>query len=307
MREDPRVANAASSSRAGPAFRERDDSALVDALLAGDEKTFAVLVERWGAVMLRLALVYVASRAVAEEVVQEAWLVVLRDLSRFERRSALRTWVLGIVVNVARSRARAEGRSVTLAPDVDERVVDSSRLQPEGARWPDHWSAPPAPWAVPEEALLAAETREVMLGAIVTLSPVQREVLVLRDLEGLPAEETCNVLGLSDANQRVLLHRARSQGTDRARAVLRRDGADVIENDLSERPAASSWSSSPTTSRPGCRRTIGRASKPIWPSASPAATDDPCAGVRPEESLSVDARDALMAAFGDWARRGDSL
>ena len=191
--------------------RDREDAAIVDALLAGDEETFTELVERWGGVMLRLALVYVASRAVAEEVVQEAWLVVLRDLSRFERRSALRTWVLGIVVNLARARARAERRSVPTELEVDEPAVDGGRFQREGERWPNHWSAAPAPWSVPEEALLAAETRDVMLGAIAALPPAYREVLVLRDLEGMPAEQTCNVLGLSDTNQRVLLHRARSR------------------------------------------------------------------------------------------------
>ena len=161
--------------------------------------------------MLGVARARVESRAVAEEVVQEAWLVVLRDLDRFDGRSSLRTWVLGIVVNLARSRARAERRSVPLPLDDGGPVVDGARFLPSDARWPGHWALGPLPWPGPEEALLASETRDVILGAIVALPPAQREVLVLRDLEGLDAAEVCNVLDLTDTNQRVLLHRARSR------------------------------------------------------------------------------------------------
>lgn len=189
-----------------------DDDALLDALRNGDERVFAELVERWSGVMLRVALAHVESRAVAEEVVQEAWLTVLRDLGRFQRRSSLRTWVLGIVVNLARSRARAERRSVPLPAEPAEPVVDPARFRPsDAARWPDHWAVGPVPWPAPEEDLLAGETRQVIFDAIPGLPPAQREVLVLRDLEGLTAAETCNVLGLTDTNQRVLLHRARSR------------------------------------------------------------------------------------------------
>lgn len=178
----------------------------------GDERVFAELVQRWSGVMLRLALAHVDSRAVAEEVVQEAWLTVLRDSERFERRSSLRTWVLGIVVNLARARARAERRSVARADLESGPAVDPARFRrPGAARWPDHWALGPVPWPVPEEALLAGETRRVILDAIAALPPAQREVLVLRDLEGMGAAEACNVLGLSDTNQRVLLHRARSR------------------------------------------------------------------------------------------------
>jgi len=161
--------------------------------------------------MLALARARLESRAVAEEVVQEAWLVVLRDLDRFDGRSSLRTWVLGIVLNLARSRARAERRSVPLPFDDGGPVVDRARFLPPDARWPGHWALGPLPWPGPEEALLAAETRDVMLGAIIALPPAQREVLVLRDVEGLDAAEACNILGLTDTNQRVLLHRARSR------------------------------------------------------------------------------------------------
>jgi RNA polymerase sigma-70 factor (ECF subfamily) len=188
------------------------DDTLLQSLRDGDERVFAELVERWSGAMLRLALVHVRSRAVAEEVVQEAWLVVLRDLDRFERRSSLRTWVLGIVVNLARSRARAEGRSTRVADEEGAPLVDPARFRrPDEARWPDHWALGPARWPTPEEALLAGETREVILAAVAALPPAPREVLVLRDLEGFGAAETCNVLGLTDTNQRVLLHRARAR------------------------------------------------------------------------------------------------
>jgi RNA polymerase sigma-70 factor (ECF subfamily) len=201
-----------SSNPSRPAGVNRDDDALLRALQAGDERVFSDLVERWSSMMLRLALSHVESRAIAEEVVQDAWLTVLRSLDRFERRSALRTWVLGIVLNLARSRARAERRSVALASESADRAVSPTRFLPsDHARWPQHWALEPVPWRTPEEDLLAGETRHVMLEAIGALPPAQREVLVLRDLEGLAAAEVCNIVGLTDTHQRVLLHRARSR------------------------------------------------------------------------------------------------
>lgn len=202
------------SSTAPQEFRRASgtEDALLEGIRNGDERVFAQIVHGWSSVMLRLALVHVHSRAIAEEVVQEAWLTVLRDIERFERRSSLRTWVLGIVVNLARSRARLERRSVAFADDAGRPAMDSARFRPhEARRWPGHWALGPVVWPVPEEALLAGETRTVMLDAIAELPPVQREVLVLRDLEGMSAAEACNVLGLSDTNQRVLLHRARAR------------------------------------------------------------------------------------------------
>lgn len=169
--------------------------------------------------MLRLALAHVETRAVAEEVVQEAWLTVLRSLDRFERRSALRTWVLGIVVNLARSRARAERRAVPVPSDTGGPPVDPMRFLPaDHPRWPHHWRAEPVRWRTPEDDLLALETRKVILDAIDALPAAQREVLVLRDLEELTGAETCHILGLTDTHQRVLLHRARS----RVRSALER-------------------------------------------------------------------------------------
>jgi RNA polymerase sigma-70 factor (ECF subfamily) len=187
-----------------------DDGRILAGLCRGDERVFSEIVGRWGGAMLRLALVYVGSRAVAEEVVQEAWLAVLGSVRRFEGRSALRTWVLGVVVNTARSRARAERRSLPVAVGVP--CVDPARFHPPDAvDWPDHWRVGPVPWPAPEEALLAGETRRVVVEAIAALPGALREVLVLRDLEGMTAAETCAVLGLSDVNQRVMLHRARAR------------------------------------------------------------------------------------------------
>lgn len=188
-----------------------DDDGLLRSVRAGDERVFTTLssggaasCSGWRARMSRVAI--------AEEVVQDAWLTMLRSLDRFERRSTLRTWVLGIVVNLARSRARAERRSMPLLSESGGPVVDSTRfLPPTHARWPHHWAVEPVPWRTPQEDLLAGETRQVILDAIDTLPTAQREVLVLRDLEGLSAADVCNALGLTDTNQRVLLHRARSR------------------------------------------------------------------------------------------------
>jgi RNA polymerase sigma-70 factor (ECF subfamily) len=196
---------------------DTDDAALVKALRDGDERVFSELVQQWSGVMLRLALAHAGNRAVAEEVVQEAWLTVLRSIDRFECRSALRTWVLGIVVNIARSRARVERRSIPV-PD-DGPSVDADRFLPaEHPKWAHHWKTEPVRWRTPEEELLAGETLTTILAAIADLPPAQREVLALRDLEGLSAAEVCNILSLTDTNQRVLLHRARS----RVRTALER-------------------------------------------------------------------------------------
>jgi RNA polymerase sigma-70 factor (ECF subfamily) len=188
-----------------------DDDGLLRALREGDERVFSDLVDRWGRIMLRVALSRIDSRALAEEVVQDAWLTVLRSFDRYERRSTFRTWVLGIVVNLARSRARAERRTALLASETTPSVDPARFLPASHPRWPHHWSVEPAAWRTPEDELLAEETRKVILGAIDALPPAQREVIVLRDIEGLPPIEVCNILALTDTHQRVLLHRARSR------------------------------------------------------------------------------------------------
>jgi RNA polymerase sigma-70 factor (ECF subfamily) len=186
-----------------------EDAPLLDALRAGDERAFAALVDKYGPSLLRLAQLYVSSRAVAEEVVQETWLAVLTGIERFEGRSSLKTWLFRILTNKAKTRGQREGRTLpfsSLASDGDEdqTAVAVERFARGGA-----WATPPR--GVPEERLLAGETRARVEQAISALPPNQRAVITLRDVEGLSAEEACNVLGLSETNQRVLLHRARAK------------------------------------------------------------------------------------------------
>jgi RNA polymerase sigma-70 factor (ECF subfamily) len=169
---------------------------------------------RYGAALLRLALLFVPTRAIAEEVVQETWLAVLTGLERFEERSSLKTWLFRILTNKAKTRGQREGRVVpfsSLAADGDEEApsVDPDRFFGADHHASGHWSAPPM--GVPEERLLAGEARARIAAAIEALPPSQRAVIKLRDVEGFSAEEACNVLGLSETNQRVLLHRARSK------------------------------------------------------------------------------------------------
>ena len=203
-----------------------EDSRLVAALRAGDEKAFLALVKSLNAPMLRVAAVYVSSRGVAEEVVQEAWLGVLKGLPRFEGRSSLRRWIFGILTNCARSRGVREARSTPFSEvgprdDEDEPAVDPSRFLPaDHPRWPGHWSAPPTAWA--EEQVLNKESLAVVEAAITRLPVNQREVITLRDVLGWSSEEACESLGISEGNQRVLLHRARSK----VRAVLEKHFAE---------------------------------------------------------------------------------
>jgi RNA polymerase sigma-70 factor, ECF subfamily len=185
----------------------------VSALRGGDEAAFMRLVEAYGSSMLRVAQLYVPSRAVAEEVVQEAWLGVLKGIDRFEGRSSLRTWLFTILTNRAKTRGERESRSVPFSAlgdpdDGDGQSVDPDRFFSSG-RWEGHWSTPPQP--LPDEQLLAAETREAVERAIADLPPNQRAVITLRDVAGLDSDEACSVLDLSETNQRVLLHRARSK------------------------------------------------------------------------------------------------
>ena len=194
------------------------DRELLERLRAGDEDAFMTLVDRYGPLMLRIALTHVRTRAVAEEVVQESWLGVLQGLDRFEGRSSLKTWILRIVANRARTRGEREARSVplsSLGPDLneDEPAVDPDRFfGADHARYPGGWSVPPHSWArMPEERLLAAETLEQVRSAIAKLPARQQEVIVLRDVEGWEPEEVSEALELTPGNQRVLLHRARSK------------------------------------------------------------------------------------------------
>ena len=192
-----------------------EDARLVEGLRAGDEAAFLALMQMYGAGMLRVARLYVSSRAVAEEVVQEAWIGVFRGISRFEGRSSLKTWLFRILVNTAKTRGLREARSVpfsALAGDDPEASVDPDRFLDAGERFPGHWAVPPESWAgLPEGRLLARETMDLVRREIERLPPAQRAVLTLRDIEGFGAEEVCNALDLTETNQRVLLHRARAK------------------------------------------------------------------------------------------------
>jgi RNA polymerase sigma-70 factor, ECF subfamily len=193
-------------------------AAQLQALRAGDEHAFRVLVREHESLLLRLALLYAPSRAVAEEVVQETWVAVLRGLDGFEGRASLRTWISRILINVARRRAGREGRSIpfsSLASDEEDGPsVDPDRFFADGP-YAGHWLSFPSDWSeLPEERLLAKEVRAVVDGAIARLTPAQREVMTLRDLEGWSAAEASELLGISDGNQRVLLHRARAKVRD---------------------------------------------------------------------------------------------
>jgi RNA polymerase sigma-70 factor, ECF subfamily len=188
-----------------------DDAALVARLRAGDEETFAALVDGWSGWMLRLARQHVPTSSVAEEVVQETWLAVLEGLGRFRGEASLRTWVYRILVNQAKRRGIRERRTVpfaSLAPEDDGPTVDPARFQGTGEPHPGGWREFPDEW--PEQVALTREVREVVTGALTELPPRQRVVVALRDLDGHTAEEVCDLLDISAGNQRVLLHRGRA-------------------------------------------------------------------------------------------------
>jgi RNA polymerase sigma-70 factor (ECF subfamily) len=187
---------------------ELTDLETVRALQAGDEAVFLAVVERHQAAFERVARSLCSSQAVAEEIVQEAWTAALQALPAFEGRSSLKTWLFRILVNRARTRAEREGRSVpfsALGP-ADGEGEEAGSFQPDG-----HWASPVARWSdeTPEVTLLRSEALRALQTALETLPPQQRTVVTLRDVEGLESDEVCNVLGISESNQRVLLHRAR--------------------------------------------------------------------------------------------------
>jgi RNA polymerase sigma-70 factor (ECF subfamily) len=191
---------------------------VLQALRAGDEQAFMALVAEYRGSMLRVARIYVATQAVAEEVVQEAWLGVLTGLDRFEGRSSLKTWIFRILTNIAKTRGERERRTLPFSAlsdpaRVPEAAVDPDRFRdPDDPHWPGHWADRPVSWdSIPDERLLADEVRGVMGRAIDTLPPSQRAVITMRDVEGWSSEEVCNALDVSETNQRVLLHRARSK------------------------------------------------------------------------------------------------
>jgi RNA polymerase sigma-70 factor, ECF subfamily len=193
------------------------EARLVGALREGDPTAFESLVDRYSPAMLRVATMYAGTRAVAEEVVQETWLAVLQGVENFEGRSSLRTWIFKILTNIASTRGARERRSTPFSCFGDENgsaegpAVDPDRFLGEDHHLAGHWAIAPTAWPTPEAGLLQGETREVILAAIERLPEAQRIVVSLRDIYGWPAGEVCTALEISEGNQRVLLHRARSK------------------------------------------------------------------------------------------------
>ena len=197
------------------------EAKLLERLRERDEHAFELLVDRYYATMAAVARSYVKTPQMAEEVVQEAWLGILKGIERFEGRSSLKTWIISIVANIARTKATRESRTVpmsSLAPAGDEGpAVDPDRFRGAADAYPGHWWANPSDWTtLPEEALLGRETVALVQRTIETLPEAQRAVITMRDVAGCSSEEVCQALGVTEGNQRVLLHRARS----RVRAVL---------------------------------------------------------------------------------------
>jgi RNA polymerase sigma-70 factor (ECF subfamily) len=198
---------------------EVDDHLLLEGLLRREEQAFVQLVYRYQPSLLRFARVYLRTPELAEEAVQDTWIAVLEGIERFEGRSSLRTWILSILMNRARSMGRREAKHASFAAGFDpstepgEPAVDPLRFfQRENRAMEGHWSTPPSSWGCdPETALLRREVLDLVEGAIAELPPGQREVITLRDIEGWPAREVCDLLRITETNQRVLLHRARSR------------------------------------------------------------------------------------------------
>jgi len=193
------------------------DADLVQALRAGNEAVFASLVDAWSPGMLRAARAFVGDAHAAEDVVQETWIALLRGIDRFEARASLRTWTYRILINIAKTRGRADARVLPLAdlagwaPDPDHGpTVDPGRFRGPDEAYPGHWRTAPQAWPTPESATLGAETRRLVADAVAALPERQRIVIVLRDVEGYDAEDVCQILDITAANQRVLLHRARA-------------------------------------------------------------------------------------------------
>jgi RNA polymerase sigma-70 factor, ECF subfamily len=203
---------------AGGGWPQADEDRLVEALRRGDGDAYREAVGRYHPAMVRLARSYVRDGATAEEVAQDAWLGVLRGIERFEGRSSLKTWLLRIVAKRARSRWQREARSVPLSllsaahPAGEDTPLGMDELFRPGEARVASWAACTRAWAAPpDERMLAGEAAERIRAVIATLPPGQRRVITLRDVEGRPGAEVCRALGISEGNQRVLLHRARTK------------------------------------------------------------------------------------------------
>jgi RNA polymerase sigma-70 factor (ECF subfamily) len=217
-RERPGEARSGDADPLGGPQRDSpyDEGRLLEGLRSGDESAFVALLDQHGPSLRRLARTY-ASESVADDVVQETWIAVFRGLDGYEGRASLRTWMIRILINIARSRAEREGRQVPFSAFAvptgkPEPSVDPDRFLPIEGEWPGHWISYPRRWdEQPEERYLSAEGVDVALAAIDALPTAQQEVVSLRDVEGWSSDEVSETLGISQGNQRVLLHRGRSK------------------------------------------------------------------------------------------------
>ncbi|MFC4011277.1 RNA polymerase sigma factor [Nonomuraea purpurea] len=182
------------------------DDVVVTALRAGDETMFAALLDTWSGGMLRVARSYVSTDHSAEEVVQDTWLAVIGGIDAFEGRSSLKTWIYRILVNAAKKRGVRESRTLPWSALEHDGVPVTF----DGAAPPRGWKEFSAAWPTPEGEALASEVRGLIGEALARLPPRQRIVITLRDVEGCTSDEVCDILEISAANQRVLLHRART-------------------------------------------------------------------------------------------------
>jgi RNA polymerase sigma-70 factor (ECF subfamily) len=194
-----------------------EEVALLARLRQGDEAAFDELVTRHHSALIRMAMGYVADREVAEEVVQDTWMAVIEGLGRFEGRSSLRTWIFGIMIHKAKDRGVREKRHTTFSSfesvnDDSDEAVDPSRFHQSG-EWAGHWAFPPQPWddQTPEKLLASQQAVNAMNKAIEALPRTLKEVLILRDVEGVEAKEVCDILKISETNLYVRLHRARER------------------------------------------------------------------------------------------------
>lgn len=200
----------------------KGEDRLLARLKYGDEGAFDELVNQHHSALIRMAMGYVADREVAEEVVQDTWMAVIENLNRFEGRSSLRTWICGILIHKAKDRGVREKRHTTFSAfesddDDNDEAVDPSRFQQTG-EWAGHWAFPPQPWddQTPEKLLASRQTVNAMQRAIESLPATLKEVLILRDVEGVDAKDVCEMLAITETNLYVRLHRAR----ERVRAAV---------------------------------------------------------------------------------------
>lgn len=196
-----------------------DETALLELLRQRDETAFTQLVEQYHSSLVRLARIYIQDTASAEEVAQDTWLAVLHGLNRFEGRSSLKTWIYTVLTNKAKTRSQRENRTISYT-DMEQAVQHQPTVAPDrfndpGAdRWANHWTrdAAPTSWTgIPEDIILSDETLDLIRSTIDQLPANQRVVITLHDMEELSSQEICNILGISETNQRVLLHRARAR------------------------------------------------------------------------------------------------